>query len=109
MVESEKEEDGFFTLTDTKKYPCDKKVFLIYESKLLELRKYCMRCGNMLASYRELKNTGSQLTLLLKRNKCISDFIECFTLFDVFKGTYATRMKYAKYMKICFEMKLKFL
>ena len=67
-----------------------------------------MRCGNMLTSYRELKNSGSQVTLLLKCNKGISDFIECFTLFDVFKGTYATCMKYAKYMKICFEMKLKF-
>ena len=37
--ESENEEDGFFTLTDTKKYPCDEKVFLIYELKLLELIK----------------------------------------------------------------------
>ena len=42
--ESESEnENGFFTLTDTKKYPCDKKVFLIYESNLLELLKYCMQ------------------------------------------------------------------
>ena len=80
-------------------------VFLIYESKLLELIKYCMHCGNILTSYRELKNTGSQLTLLLKCNKGISDFIECFTFFDVFKGTYPTCKKYAKYMKICFEMK----
>ena len=64
-----------------------------------------MRCGNILTSYRELKNTGSQLTLLLKCNKGISDFIECFTFFDVFKGTYPTCKKYAKYMKICFEMK----
>ena len=44
-----------------------------------------MRCGNMLASYREFKNTGSQLTLLLKCNKGISDFTECFTFFDVIK------------------------
>ena len=29
--ESENEEHGFFTLTDTKKYPSDEKVFLIYE------------------------------------------------------------------------------
>ena len=103
--ESENEEDGFFTLTDTKKYPCDEKVFLIYELKLLELIKYCIRCGNMLTLYRELKNPGSQLSLLLKCNKGISDFNECFTFFDVFKGTYATCMKYAKYVKICFEMK----
>ena len=97
--ESENEEDGFFTLTDIKKYPCGEKVFLIYESKLLELIKYCMRYGNMLTSYRELKNTGSQLSLLLTCNQGISDFIECFTLFDVFKGTYATRMKYVKTWK----------
>ena len=58
-----------------------------------------MRCGNMLTSYRELQNTGSQLSLLLTCNKGISDFIECFTLFDVFKGTYATRMKYVKTWK----------
>ena len=103
--ESENEEDGYFTLTDTKKYPCDKKVFLIYVSKLLELMKYCMCCGNMLISYRELKNTGSQLTLLLKCSKVILDFIECFTFFDVFKGTYPTCKKYTKYLKICFEIK----
>ena len=101
--ESESEnEHGFFT------YPCDEKVFLIYESKLLELLKYCMHCGNMLTSYRELKNTGSQLTLLLKCKKGILDFIKCFTFFDVFKGTYATCKKYAKYMKICFKMKYLF-
>ena len=64
-----------------------------------------MRSGNMLTSCRELKNTGSQLTLLLKCNKGISDFIECFTFFDVSKGTYPTCKKYAIYMKICFEMK----
>ena len=64
-----------------------------------------MRCGNILTSYRELKNTGSQLTLLLKCNKGISDFIECFTFIDVFKDTYPTCKKYAKYIKICFEMK----
>ena len=84
--ESENEEDCFFTLTNTKKYPCDEKAFLIYESKLLELIKYCLRCGNMLTSYRELKNTGSQLNLLFKCNKGVSAFIECFTFFDVFKG-----------------------
>ena len=99
--ESESEnEDGFFTLTDTKKYPCDEKVFLIYESKLLELLIYYRRCGNMPTSYRELKNTGSQLTLLLKCNKGISDFIKCFTFFDVFKGNYATCKKNAKYMEM---------
>ena len=60
----------------------------------------------MLTSYRELKNTGSQLTLLLKCNKGVLDFIECFTFFGAFKeGTYPTCKKYAKYMKICFEMK----
>ena len=64
-----------------------------------------MRCGNMLTSYREFKNTGSQLTLLLKWNKGISDFSKCFTLFDVLKGTYATCKEYAKYVKICFKMK----
>ena len=47
---SENDGDGFFTLTDTKKYPYDTKVFLIYESKLLELIKYCMRCGKTLTS-----------------------------------------------------------
>ena len=62
----------------------------------------------MLTSYRELKNTGSQLTLLLKCNKGISDFIKCFTFFDIFKGTYATCKKYATYMKICFKIKYLF-
>ena len=87
---------------------CDQKVFSIYESKLLELIKYCLRCGNMPTSYRELRNTGSHLTLLLKCNKGISDFIECFTFFHVFKGTYPTCKKYTKYMKICFEMECLF-
>ena len=67
-----------------------------------------MHWGNMLTSCRELKKTGSPLTLLIKCNKGISDFIESFTFFDVFKGTYATCMKYVKYMKMCFEMKLIF-
>ena len=98
--ESENKEDGFFTLTDTKKYPCDQKVFLIHESKLLELMKYCVRYGNMLTSYRELKNTGSWLTLLLKCSKGILDFIECFTSFDVFNSPYPICKKYAKYMKM---------
>ena len=43
-----------------------------------------MRWGNMLTSCRELKKTGSPLTLLIKCNKGISDFIESFTFFDVF-------------------------
>ena len=64
-----------------------------------------MRCGNMLISYRELKNTGSQLTLLLKFNKGISAFTDCFPFVDVSKGTYATCTIYAKYMKISFEIK----
>ena len=78
-----------------------------------------MSYGNMLTSYRELKNIGSQLALLLKCigsqlalllkcNKVISDFIECFSFCDAFKGTYATCKKYAKYMKICFEIKCLF-
>ena len=91
-----------------KKYPCDEKPFLIYESKLLELIKYCMRSGNMLTSCRELKNTGSQLTLLLKCNKGIWDFIECFNFFDAFKGTYPACNKYTKYMKICLEINICF-
>ena len=98
--ESENKADGFFTLTDTKKYPCDQKVFLIHESKLLELVKYCVRYENMLTSYRELKNTGSRLTLLLKCSKGILDFIECFTSFDVFNSPYPICKKYAKYMKM---------
>ena len=101
-IESENEEDGFFTLTNNKKYACDEKAFLIHESKFLQLVKYCMRCGNMLISYRELKNTSSQLTLSLKCDKGISAFIECFTFVDVSKGTYATCMIYAKYMKTSF-------
>ena len=52
-----------------------------------------------------IKNTGSQLTLLLKCNKGISAFIDCFPFVDVSKGTYATCMIYAKYMKISFEIK----
>ena len=48
--ESENEEDCFFKVTNTKRCPWDKEVFLIYESELLELIKYCMWCGNMLTS-----------------------------------------------------------
>ena len=56
-----------------KKYPRDEEVFLIYESKLLELIKYCMRCRNMLTSNRELKTTGSQLIAEMQQ-RCFGFF-----------------------------------
>ena len=42
------------------------KTFLVFESKLLELMKYCAKCGAVINSSltAERKNTGSQLMLI---------------------------------------------
>ena len=41
------------------------KKFIVFESNLLELMKYCIKCGAIINSSltKQIKNTGSQLTL----------------------------------------------
>ena len=44
---------------------CKQNTFLVFESNLLKLMKYCAQCGSVIDSSKtkEVKNTGSQLTL----------------------------------------------
>ena len=63
--EDDEEEESHFSLETTKKYQRDETLFIVYESKLLELLKYCSSCGAVLTNKKEMKSTGSQLTLVL--------------------------------------------
>ena len=73
-IESDDDDDDdaseyYYTLSSEKKYPCDEQVFLVYESQLVKLLNFCMKCGSVMIYRREMKNTGSQLTLMLKCSK----------------------------------------
>lgn len=59
----------YFSLSGEKKYPSDEQTFIVYESQLLQLLQYCMKCGGKILYRNEMKNTGSQLILHLKCEK----------------------------------------
>ena len=71
--------EDYFSLCGEKKYPSDEKVFLIYESKLLELLEFCNQCGQRLIQRKEIRNTGSQLTLQVVCEKGMypSNYMAC--------------------------------
>ena len=43
--------------------------FIVYESQLLKLLRYSVRCGSKLTKFREIQNTGSQLILQINCEK----------------------------------------
>ena len=64
--ETESDFENFFCpLSSGEKYTCDERTFLVYESSLRELLPSCARCGSHTNHnlIKEIKNTGSQLTL----------------------------------------------
>lgn len=68
--ESESDDDYVEGLEDSPPLSATKplhkqSVFLVYESQLSQLMKYCINCGAFIDSSQttEVKNTGSQLTL----------------------------------------------
>ena len=64
--ETESDFENFFCpLSSGEKYTCDERTFLVCESSLRELLASCARCGSRINHnlIKEIKNTGSQLTL----------------------------------------------
>ena len=85
--ESENESDweDACALSTEKKYASDERMFMIYESKLKELLKYCPRCGSLVNQglMQESKNTGSQLTLHIQCMKGESIFPKLYIFYKI--------------------------
>ncbi|XP_057290117.1 uncharacterized protein LOC130612777 [Hydractinia symbiolongicarpus] len=64
MDEVEDEEQEQERIEHRNMEPCKQKTYLVYETCIKELIKYCIKCGSIIdsGSISEVKNTGSQLT-----------------------------------------------